>query len=66
MYSVGLASLGQLDAKIKQNLKSRMSSRNSETYWYWDDTADQAIYARLLVDVGERTTAANMVRDLLQ
>lgn len=66
MYSVGLASLGQLDAKIKQSLKSRMSSRNSETYWYWNDTADQAIYARLLVEIGERTTAANMIRDLLQ
>jgi alpha-2-macroglobulin len=66
MYSVGLASLGQIDAKTKQSLKSRMSSRNSETYWYWDDTADQAIYARLLVEIGERSTAANMIRDLLQ
>jgi alpha-2-macroglobulin len=66
MYSVGLASLGELDAKIKQSLKSRMSSRDSESYWYWDDTADQAIYARLLSQIGERREAADIISGLLR
>jgi MG2 domain/Bacterial Alpha-2-macroglobulin MG10 domain/Alpha-2-macroglobulin family/A-macroglobulin TED domain/Alpha-2-macroglobulin bait region domain len=66
MYSVALASLGELDAKIKQSLKSRMSSRDSESYWYWDDTADQAIYARLLSQIGERREAADIISGLLR
>ena len=66
MYSVGLASLGQLDDTTKQSLKSRMSSRNSESYWYWDDTADLSIYARLLGEAGDRQAAANIVSELLR
>ena len=66
MYNVGLASLGRLDATTKQSLKSRMSSRNSESYWYWDDTADLSIYARLLGQTGERDAAANIVSELLR
>ncbi len=66
MYSLGLASLGKLDENTKKNLKSRMSSRHTDTYWYWDDTADLSIYARLLERIGERQAAANIVSELLQ
>lgn len=66
MYSIGLASLGTLDETTKKNLKIRMNSRNSETYWYWDDTTDQAIYARLLVHLGEQSTAAKIISDLME
>ncbi len=66
IYSIGLASLDKLDNTMKKNLKTRMSSRHSESYWYWDDTADQAIYARLLVQLWDRAIAATIIRDLLQ
>jgi hypothetical protein len=57
MYSLGLANMGILDETAKKNLEARMSSRNTESYWYWDDTADRAIYARLLMQIGEHKGA---------
>jgi hypothetical protein len=43
-----------------------MSSRNSETYWYWDDTADRAIYARLLIQIGETGKSRTIITDMLR
>jgi hypothetical protein len=51
MYTLGLSYLGDLDTKTRSTLQSQMNSRNSSSYWYWDDTADQAIYARLLIRI---------------
>ncbi len=66
LYHVGLASLGVLDDIAKRNLEARMSSRNSESYWYWDDTADRAIYARLLLRIGEREKSGTIITDMLR
>ncbi len=66
MYSVGLASIGQLDINMKKNLETRMSSRNKESYWYWDDTADQSIYARLLLRIGDREKSRTIVTNMLR
>lgn len=66
LYHVGLVSLGALDDIAKKNLEARMSSRNSESYWYWDDTADRAIYARLLLQIGERVKSGTIITDMLR
>jgi uncharacterized protein YfaS (alpha-2-macroglobulin family) len=66
IYSLGLSYLGKFDATAKKNLADRMSSRNSESYWYWDDTADQAIYARLLIQAGEQQRSGTMIANLLK
>jgi uncharacterized protein YfaS (alpha-2-macroglobulin family) len=66
MYSLGLASIGDLDSKTKSTLQSQMNSRNSSSYWYWDDTADQAIYARLLIRIWEQERASRLLQDILQ
>lgn len=66
MYHVGLASLGKLGDNEKKNLAIRLSSRDSESYWYWDDTADMAIYARLLIQSGDRTKGISIITDLLR
>ena len=42
-----------------------MNARTKESYWYWDDTADRAIYARLLIRSGEREKAGKLISDLL-
>ena len=57
MYSLGLSYAGTLDTMAQKNLEARMNSRNTESYWYWDDTADRAIYARLLIRIGEQKKA---------
>ena len=50
----------------KKNIEFRMNSRDSESYWYWDDTADMAIYARLLIRIGEIQKARNIITDTLK
>ena len=66
MYSLGLIYMDRFDETAKKNLEARMNSRNTESYWYWDDTADLSIYARLLGQTGERQAAANIVSELLR
>ena len=66
MYHVGLSYLRKLDDTEKKNLELRMSSRNSESYWYWDDSADRAIYTRLLIRSGENKKAGDMISDMLK
>jgi uncharacterized protein YfaS (alpha-2-macroglobulin family) len=66
MYAFGLSHMNQLDTNTRSNLQSQMNSRNSSSYWYWDDTADQAIYARLLIRIWERDKAARLIQDILQ
>ena len=66
IYHVGLSYLRKLDDTEKKNLELRMSSRNSESYWYWDDSADRAIYARLLIRSGESKKARDLISDLLK
>lgn len=66
MYHVGLQNLWELDMNSKKNIEFRMNSRDSESYWYWDDTADMAIYARLLIRIGEIQKARNIITDTLK
>lgn len=66
MYHIGLQNLGELDANSKRNLENRMNSRDSESYWYWDDTADIAIYSRLLIRIGETQKARNIITETLR
>ncbi len=66
MYHIGLSYLRKLDDTEKKNLEIRMNSRESETYWYWDNSADRAIYARLLIRSGESKKARDLISDLLK
>ena len=43
-----------------------MNTRKSESYWYWDDTADDAIYARLLIRSNDRQKAETLISDMLK
>lgn len=51
IYHMGLVSLGQYDSIAAKNLTTRMNTRQSESYWYWDNIADEAIYTRLLLQI---------------
>lgn len=66
MYHVGLSYEGKLDDTAKKNLEKRMNSPNSESYWYWDDNADRAIYARLLMRSWDKTAAWVIINDMLR
>ena len=66
MYHIGLQNLWELDNNSKRNLENRMNSRDSESYWYWDDTADIAIYSRLLIRIGETQKARNIINETLR
>ena len=50
MYSVGLQSLGKLQAAQLTELGTIMEKKDAKTYWYWDSYADHSIYASLLID----------------
>jgi uncharacterized protein YfaS (alpha-2-macroglobulin family) len=65
IYHVGLESSWKFWDNEKKNLAIRMASRDSESYWYWDDNADRAIYARLLLTSGNRTEWLNIIRELI-
>jgi hypothetical protein len=56
----------KLEDTERKNLETRMNSRSSESYWYWDDGADRAIYARLLIKSDETQKAADIVVDMLK
>ncbi|MBC7503547.1 hypothetical protein H7169_01120 [Candidatus Gracilibacteria bacterium] len=66
MYSLGLLYMGRFDETAKKNLEAQMNSRKTESYWYWDDTADRAIYARLLIRIGEQKRAGAIITDILK
>ncbi len=66
MYQVGVGYLGKISDADMKNLEIRMNSRSSESYWYWDDTADQAIYARLLIRSGASKKAGTIISELLR
>ncbi|MBX9809011.1 hypothetical protein K2X92_01310, partial [Candidatus Gracilibacteria bacterium] len=65
IYHVGLESLGKFGDNEKKNIAIRMASRDSESYWYWDDNADRAIYSRLLLTSGNRIEGLNIIRELI-
>ena len=66
IYHVGLAYMRKLDDTERKNLDQRMNTRANESYWYWDDTADKAIYARLLIRLGDSKKAGIMISDMLR
>jgi hypothetical protein len=46
MYSLGLQYLGKLqDGQLADLTKVMMDKNNTNSYWYWDMSADKAIYA---------------------
>ena len=66
IYHVWLSYLRKLDDTEKTNLEQRMNTRRSESYWYWDDTADRAIYARLLIRSSEGVKAGKIISDMIR
>jgi hypothetical protein len=66
MYHVWLSYLRKLDDTERKNLDNRMNARTSESYWYWDDGADRAIYARLLIKSGDMKKATDIIVDMLK
>lgn len=66
MYHLGLFYEGKLDDTAKKNLEVRMNLPTSESYWYWDDTADRAIYARLLLKSNNRESAGKIISDMIK
>lgn len=50
MYVRGLQYLGKVGEPLFAELTRSMAQNNSSAYWYWDESADQAIYANLLLD----------------
>ncbi|NRH21094.1 hypothetical protein HOO68_03555 [Candidatus Gracilibacteria bacterium] len=66
MYHLGLFYEGKFDENTKKNLETRMNLPNNESYWYWDDTADRAIYARLLLKSNDRINAGKIISDMLK
>lgn len=69
MYHVWLHYLWMLDPAHLVNLKKRMNFRDSQYYWYWSDTADLAIYARLLYRIWweeHKRMATKIITELLK
>jgi hypothetical protein len=56
----------KLENNEKLNLDQRMNQRRSESYWYWDDTADRAIYARLLIRSAESEKAEKIISEMIR
>ena len=50
MYVRGLQYLGKVPDDLLLELAKAMDQKKTTTYWYWDASADQAIYAGLLLD----------------
>jgi hypothetical protein len=51
MYASGLQYLDKLQDAQMGELAGIMSDKTSSgTYWYWDKSADDAIYAQLLIE----------------
>jgi alpha-2-macroglobulin len=50
MYAYGLQYLGKIPDELLWELARVMAQKDPTTYWYWDASADQAIYARLLLE----------------
>ncbi len=65
IYHVWLSYMRKLDESERKNIEIRMNTRSSENYWYWDDTSDRAIYARLLIRSGESVKAGKILSDIL-
>lgn len=63
-YAYGLHYLGNYSDTTNAELSLRMRPKKDEDYWYWDSTADKAIYASLLLDRGQ-TDAATKILDAL-
>jgi uncharacterized protein YfaS (alpha-2-macroglobulin family) len=66
IYHVWLAYIRKLDDTEQKNLEQRMNLRSNEAYWYWDTAADKAIYARLLIRLGESKKAGTIISDMLK
>ena len=66
MYHLGLFYEGKLDDTATKNLELRMNLPTRESYWYWDDTADRAIYARLLLKSSNRESAGKIISDMIK
>ena len=43
-----------------------MNQKSTQTYWYWDNDADIALYARLLLSRGDTTRATTVLDGLLR
>ncbi len=65
MYAVWLQSLGKLPEADYQKIVTLMESwDDTSNYWYWDASADRAIYASLLMDRGNLSGAVEILDDL--
>lgn len=45
MYVRGLQYLGKVPEDLFRELTKTMDKKELTTYWYWDASADEAIYA---------------------
>jgi hypothetical protein len=51
MYALGLQYMDKLEDTQMRELASIMVDKDPlGTYWYWDKSADDAIYAQLLIE----------------
>lgn len=64
MYAYGLQAQWLLTEDKQKYLDFLMRSAESSDYWYWNTQADQALYARLLINLG-RTDEATKILDAL-
>lgn len=63
-YAYGAYFLGKLTPDIQKKLSEKIYAPNEETYWYWDNTADKAIYARFLLDSGDTQNGTYLIDTL--
>ena len=63
-YAYGLSFLGKLTPEHEKYLSLLMSAPQKSSYWYWDDDADRAIYAQLLLQIGKKDEAFALLSSL--
>jgi uncharacterized protein YfaS (alpha-2-macroglobulin family) len=65
MYAYGMSTLSKLNPQISANLEKIMKTRD-DSYWYWGDSSDDALYARFLLDTGNEKWAMMVLSPLLR
>jgi uncharacterized protein YfaS (alpha-2-macroglobulin family) len=65
VYAYGMFKISKLNPQISANLEKIMKTRD-DSYWYWGDSSDDALYARFLLDIGNEKQSMMVLSPLLR